>query len=47
MNLQDKYLLATKNILFNNLKLKDELYTNKPIILVYDLESPISIELAK
>jgi hypothetical protein len=27
--------------------LKDELYTNKPIILVYDLESPISIELAK
>ena len=47
MNIQEKYYTVTKNILFNNLKLNDEEYVHKPIILVYDLESPISIELSK
>lgn len=46
-NITQKYLEATKHILFKNLRINDEKYIDKKVVLVYDLESPISIELSK
>lgn len=45
--IEQKYLEATKNILEKNLKIYDEIYKNFPVVLVYDLDSPISRELSK
>jgi len=44
--IEQKYIEATKNILEKNLKISDSRYSSFPVILVYDLESPISRELA-
>jgi hypothetical protein len=45
--IEQKYLEATKNILEKNLKIYDDRYKDFTIVLVYDLESPISRELSK
>ncbi len=47
MNLQEKFYIATKNILLNNLKVNDNIFLNKDIIFVYDLDSKLSQELSK
>ena len=43
---KEKFLLACMNILEINLNLSDEKYFNKSVVLVYDLNSPLSIELS-
>jgi hypothetical protein len=45
--IEKKFLEATKNILEKNLKIYDENYSDKKIILVYDLDSPLSTEISK
>ncbi|NVP17346.1 hypothetical protein HUU51_01385 [Candidatus Gracilibacteria bacterium] len=45
--IEQKYLEATKNILEKNLKIYDDIYRDFPVVLVYDLDSPISRELSK
>ncbi len=45
--IEHKYIEATKNILEKNLKIYDDRYKDFTIVLVYDLESPISRELSK
>jgi aminopeptidase len=45
-NLKQKFLDATKNILENNLELVNPPYCDEKIVLVYDLNSPLSIELS-
>lgn len=47
MNIQEKYLTATRDILEKNLKINDSRYSDKSIVLVYDLKSPVSRELSK
>jgi hypothetical protein len=42
MELEKIALEATKNILEKNLNLNDEKLKDKKIILVYDIESPLS-----
>ena len=39
---EEKLLVATKNILEKNLKIKEKPYSENEIILIYDLESPLS-----
>jgi hypothetical protein len=43
---EEKLLIATKNILEKNLKIRNVPYSENEIILVYDLESPLSILVA-
>lgn len=45
--IEQKFLEATKNILEKNLKISDSRYSSFPIVLVYDMESPLSIEISK
>jgi aminopeptidase len=40
---ENKFLEATKNILEKNLKILEKPYSENEIILIYDLESPLSI----
>ena len=40
--INDKLLKATKNILEKNLNIKESPYSDNEILLVYDLESPLS-----
>lgn len=47
MNLQEKFYIATKNILLKNLKVNDDIFINNDIIFVYDLDSKLSQELSK
>lgn len=44
--LEEKFNIATKNILLNNLKVNDLEYIDKKIVFVYDLESKLSQFLA-
>lgn len=45
--IEKKFLEATKNILEKNLKIYDKNYSDKKVILVYDLDSPLSSEISK
>jgi len=45
--IEQKFLEATKNILEKNLKINDERYNSFPVVLVYDMESPLSTEISK
>jgi len=47
VNTKEKYYTSTKNILEKNLKINDNRFSDKSIILVYDLKSPVAIELSK
>ncbi len=44
--MKNKTLLATKNILEKNLKIPEKPYSENKIILVYDLDSPLSREIS-
>lgn len=46
MNLQQKFLQASKDILEKNLQILEEPYSNNPVVLVYDTESLLATELA-
>jgi hypothetical protein len=45
--MKTKFLQATKNILEKNLKILEKSYLENKLILVYDLDSPLSRELSE
>ncbi len=45
--IEQKFLESTKNILEKNLKIYDDKYNSFPVVLVYDMESPLSKEISK
>lgn len=46
-NMKQKFLNATKNILEKNLKILEKPYSENKVILVYDLDSPLSREISE
>jgi aminopeptidase len=47
MKIEDKFTQATKDILEKNLKILEKPYSDNEILLIYDLESQLSILLSE